>query len=103
MPAQEYRSETDNDSSDYDDDAEEHRSAEPDEDNNVILVEDAEDDPPDESVPARNLRPNRERDYSHRLAHVMDNPSGTQTYDLLHDAQFFQHTEDNDKDGPMTL
>jgi hypothetical protein len=118
LPVIEHRSDTDHDhrsdtdhdpspdddpSSDYDDDTTEERSADTDVNDNVVTVEDGEDDPPDEPVPARNLRPNRTRDYSHRLAHVMDNPAGTQTYDLLHDAQFFQHAEDNDEDGPMTL
>jgi hypothetical protein len=49
------------------------------------------DDPRTEGQIRHNLRPNRERNYSNQLGHIMDNPAGTKSYD----AQFFQHGKDD--------
>jgi hypothetical protein len=47
-----------------------------------------ESDPPDLEPPPRyNLRANRERTYDNRLAHSMDNPESSKSYDV----QFLQH------------
>jgi hypothetical protein len=52
--------------------------------------------PRSEEQVARNLRPNRERNYEHRLGHIMNNPANSQSYD----AQFLQH---GTNDAPTNL
>jgi hypothetical protein len=49
-------------------------------------VEDTEAEDPSHGSGRYNLRPKRERRYDNRLAHAMDNPSSTKSYD----AQFLQ-------------
>jgi hypothetical protein len=41
----------------------------------------AEEEVEDEEPRRHNLRPNRERDYSNRLGHIMDNPANNKSYD----------------------
>jgi hypothetical protein len=48
-------------------------------------------EPRSEEQVARNLRPNRERKYNHRLGHIMNDPANSQSYD----AQFLQHEHED--------
>jgi hypothetical protein len=54
-------------------------------------------DPMTEGQTRYSLRPNRARNYSHRLGHIMDDPGSATSYD----AQFLQ--QDDGGDGPTTL
>jgi hypothetical protein len=56
-----------------------------------------ETDPMTEAKTRYSLRPNRARNYSHRLGHIMDEPGSATSYD----AQFLQ--QDDGEDGPTTL
>jgi hypothetical protein len=62
-------------------------------------------EPAPESPIGHNLRPNRRRNYDHRLGHIMDEPASGKSYDAAgksYDAAFLQQGHD-DEDGPMTL
>jgi hypothetical protein len=56
-----------------------------------------ETDPMTEGQTRYSLRPNRARNYSHRLGHIMDDPGSATSYN----AQFLQ--QDDGKDGPTML
>jgi hypothetical protein len=64
-----------------------------------LTDEEPEADDDDNTARRHNLRPNRTRDYSHRLGHVMDKPASGQSYD----AQLLQHEQPNNDDEPTTL
>jgi hypothetical protein len=71
--------------------------------------EPAEVDPRTAAQIRHNLRPNRHRNYNHRLGHIMDDPASNESYDTQFlqsceeedDTQFLQSCEE--EDSPPTL
>jgi hypothetical protein len=80
----------------YDTEAPMHEDAQGPNETEAPVDEDAEEpakvDPRTATQIRHNLRPNRQRNYNHRLGHIMDDPASNESYDT----QFLQSCEEED-------